>query len=146
MKRAMLYGVAAIAGIGVVVVMARKVQMPTVGGIAGGLASGAVEAANAAFVGGVKGIGSVLGIPDTSMTQCQKDLAAGRTWDASFSCPATDYIGSFFNSTAINAAEANDARQIDRILEREAAKYAAMDATYAGAAWGVSSGGATGVW
>lgn len=146
MKRAVLYGGAAIAAIGLMVFMARKVQLPTVGGVAGDLARGAVDAANGAFVGGVKGLGSVFGIPDTSMTQCERDMAAGRTWDASFSCPAGEFIGSFFSSTAINAAEVNDARQIDRILEREAAQHAAMDARYAGAAWGVSSGGATGVW
>lgn len=120
MKRALLYGAAAITGIGVVVFMARKVQLPTIGGIAGNLARGAVDAANGAFVGGVKGLGSVVGIPDTNMTQCQRDLAAGRSWEASFSCPAADYIGSIFNSTNINAAEHADARQIDRILEREA--------------------------
>lgn len=146
MKRAMLYGAAAIAGIGVVVYMARKVQLPSVGSVAGNLAGGAVEAVNGAFVGSVKGIGSVFGVPDTSMSQCQKDIAAGRTWDASFSCPASDFVGSFFNSTNINAAEVNDARQIDRILEREAANNAAMDARYAGAAWGPSSSGYTGTW
>jgi len=42
--------------------------------------------------GGVKGVGSSFGIPDTEMSQCQKDVAAGRTWEASFSCPAADFI------------------------------------------------------
>lgn len=142
----MLYGAAAIAGIGVVVYMARKVQLPTAGGVASDFARGAVDAANGAFEGAVKGLGGVFGIPDTSMTQCERDIAAGRTWDASFSCPAKDFVGSFFPSTGLNAAEQADARQIDRILEREAANNAAMDARYAGAAWGPSSGGYTGTW
>jgi hypothetical protein len=56
---------------------------------------GASVAANAvgdAGVGAVKGIGSILGVPDTNMTQCQKDMAAGRTWDASFSCDASTFL------------------------------------------------------
>ena len=48
-------------------------------------------------VGGVAlGIGDQIGIPRTDMTQCEKDLAAGKTWDASFSCPASTWLGSLF--------------------------------------------------
>lgn len=50
-----------------------------------------------------------------------------------------------YSGTVINAVAINDARQIDRIMERQAAEHAALDARYAGAAWG-SSGGASGVW
>lgn len=42
------------------------------------------------------GTGDVLGIPRTNETECQKALREGRTWDASFACPASDFIGSFF--------------------------------------------------
>lgn len=52
---------------------------------------------------------------------------------------------SVYNSTLFNSAAINDARQIDRIIERQTADYAAMDERYAGAAWGGSSG-AEGVW
>lgn len=51
------------------------------------------------FVGGVfTGVTNFggLGLPRTDMTKCQADLAAGRTWDASFSCPAGTFIKSFF--------------------------------------------------
>lgn len=49
------------------------------------------------FVGGVAlGLGDQIGIPRTNMTQCEKDLAAGKTWDASFSCPASTWLGSLF--------------------------------------------------
>lgn len=122
MKRVALYGAAAVVGLGVVYVLAKRVQLPSVGGVASDLARGAVDAANGAIVGGVKGIGAVFGVPDTSLSRCEADIAAGRTWDASFSCPASRFVGSVFNSTNINAAAVNDARQIDRIMEREAAR------------------------
>lgn len=51
------------------------------------------------FVGGVfTGVTNFggLGLPKTDVNQCQADLAAGRTWDASFSCPAGTFIKSFF--------------------------------------------------
>lgn len=49
-----------------------------------------------------------------------------------------------WNSTFFNAAAVNDARQIDRIIERQQAEYTALDARYAGAAWG--GDGYTGSW
>jgi len=32
----------------------------------------------------------------TNQTQCQKDIAAGDKWAASFSCPASDFLGMIF--------------------------------------------------
>jgi hypothetical protein len=46
--------------------------------------------------GVVIGAGDVLGIPRTNMTECERALAEGRTWDASFACPAKTFLGSFF--------------------------------------------------
>ena len=34
----------------------------------------------------------LVGIPDTNKTQCERDKAAGNTWDASFSCAAGDFL------------------------------------------------------
>lgn len=45
----------------------------------------------------VLGVGDSFGIPRTNQTQCERDIAAGRTWDSSFSCPAGTFIKSFFN-------------------------------------------------
>lgn len=53
----------------------------------------AAQAAQSASVDAVPRLGSMLGIPRTSQTQCEIDQAAGRWWDASFSCPAGDFIG-----------------------------------------------------
>lgn len=55
-----------------------------------------VELATGVLTGGVKAIGGAVGIPDTNQTQCQKDIAAGKTWDSSFSCPASTWIKSLF--------------------------------------------------
>lgn len=88
-------------------------------GTAANLASGAVQAVGGAAVGVVKGVGSLVGIPDTNQTQCDRDLAAGNYWDASFSCPAGRFISSsvgaakdaVFGSTTLSAAAAAEARR-----------------------------------
>ena len=92
----MLIGVA-VAALALVVLVKKKgavVDAATEAGSALGEAIG--NAAGAAAGGVVLGLGDQIGIPRTNMTQCEKDLAAGRTWDASFSCPAGQFIGSFF--------------------------------------------------
>lgn len=42
------------------------------------------------------GTGAVFGIPKTNETECAKALREGRTWDASFACPAGTFLGSVF--------------------------------------------------
>ena len=78
-----------------------------------------VTATGDAAAGAIVGAGGLFGIPQTNQTKCQQDLAAGRTWDASFSCPASEFIAGVFPSTSTSSATANDARQIDRIIERQ---------------------------
>jgi hypothetical protein len=64
------------------------------------LAFGAAEAVSGFAYGVVDGavtgtaytIGDKLGIPRTNMTECEKAKAEGRTWDASFACPAKDFL------------------------------------------------------
>jgi hypothetical protein len=55
---------------------------------AGAIVRGTVNLASDAVGGAVVGIGDVIGIPETNMTECQQLLAAGKYWDASFKCPA----------------------------------------------------------
>ena len=57
--------------------------------VAGG-ALGAVD-------GVVVGIGGAVGIPETNLTECERAIKEGRTWDASFACPAGTFIRSIFN-------------------------------------------------
>lgn len=46
----------------------------------------------------VIGTGDVLGIPRTDMNECQRALAEGRTWDASFACPAGTFLGGVWDN------------------------------------------------
>ena len=41
---------------------------------------------------GAEAIGNAVGIPQTNMTECQRAIAEGRTLDASFACPASDFL------------------------------------------------------
>lgn len=61
------------------------------------VAGGVVGMAEGTITGAVIGIGEGFGVPETSPTQCQRDKAAGRTWDASFSCPAKEFLSYFFS-------------------------------------------------
>lgn len=52
----------------------------------------AVDMVDGVIGGAVVGIGGLVGIPATNMTECEKAKAEGRTWDASFACPAGNFI------------------------------------------------------
>lgn len=98
-------------------------------GMAGSAAQSAVEAVGAAGVGVVKGIGSVLGVPDTNRSACEADIASGRWLDASFSCPAGTFInagaGSVFGSTVLWGGDSDEAKRIEAARAR--AQYALTD-------------------
>lgn len=66
--------------------------------LAGAAGTAAANAAGDFAAGGVIGVGQIFGIPATEKTECQKALDEGRFWDASFSCPAKDFIGGVFGS------------------------------------------------
>lgn len=51
-----------------------------------------VDMADGVVTGVVVGIGEKVGIPATNMTECQRAMAEGRTWDASFACPAGTFL------------------------------------------------------
>lgn len=53
----------------------------TVGRVAGDAAAGVVV-----------GLGESVGIPATNQDACAAAKAAGNTWDASFACPAGDFL------------------------------------------------------
>jgi hypothetical protein len=44
------------------------------------------------FSGAVIGVGKSVGVPATSLTKCQADIAAGDTWNASFDCTASEFV------------------------------------------------------
>lgn len=84
------------AGVGLLAAFA---WMARNGATGAGQAAGAavVDLADGVLTGAVVGAGSLAGIPATNLTQCQKDKAAGNTWDASFSCPAKEFISYWWN-------------------------------------------------
>ena len=88
----MLIGVA-VAALALLVLVKKKGAAADVGTAVG---EAAVDLAGGIVGGVVLGIGDQIGVPRTNMTECEKALAAGRTWDASFACPAGTFIGSFF--------------------------------------------------
>lgn len=117
-----LYGGAALAAGALLYILAKKQPGESMAGSLGRSAAGAVfTAAGDMAVGAVKGVGEVFGIPDTNTDQCTKDLAAGRTWDASFSCPASRFLGGVFNSVRINGAAATDAERVDAAIAAQQA-------------------------
>lgn len=65
--------------------------------LAAAAGTAAVTAAADVAAGTVVGVGEVFGIPATNMTECERAKAEGRTWDASFACPAGDFISFWWN-------------------------------------------------
>lgn len=78
------FGLGAVALAGVALWFAAR----GVKGVASDLVAGTGEAA----AGAVVGIGQIVGIPATNETDCQKAMREGRTWDASFACPASEFL------------------------------------------------------
>lgn len=82
---------AGVLGIGAVLYLYQK-------GLAGA-AKSAVNAAGDVVGGAVVGVGDVLGIPETSASECEKALAAGDYLEASFKCPAGVFLKGLFGDT-----------------------------------------------
>lgn len=56
-----------------------------------------VDLADGVIGGAVTGAGQIVGIPATNPTECERAKAEGRTWDASFACPASDFLSYWWN-------------------------------------------------
>lgn len=87
-----------VGGIGLAVlavaVLSRKGTGQAVGEAVG---EAAVSTIVGAGTGVVLGAGEAVGIPRTNQTECERAKAEGRTWDASFACPAGDFLKYVFN-------------------------------------------------
>lgn len=59
-----------------------------------GLAVGgaAVDLVDGVVGGAVVGTLEIFGVPATNLTECEKAKQEGRTLDASFACPAADFL------------------------------------------------------
>lgn len=56
------------------------------------IGAGTVNLVDGVISGAVVTGAEKIGIPKTNMTECEKAKAEGRTWDASFACPAGDFL------------------------------------------------------
>jgi len=56
------------------------------------IAQAAVGSVAEAATGVVYGVSDVVGLENPDQTECAKAKAAGDTWQASFSCDATDFL------------------------------------------------------
>jgi hypothetical protein len=64
------------------------------GAKATGIAAGgaAVNLVDGVIGGAVIGTLDKFGVPATNLTECERAKAEGRTWDASFACPAGNFL------------------------------------------------------
>lgn len=84
-------------GIALVVVLPILLRNVTAKGAGSAIGSGIAEFTGGFVVDGTLAAGDVVGIPRTEIGQCEIDLAAGRWWDASFSCPAPRFLEGVFS-------------------------------------------------
>lgn len=80
---------AALAGVAIIAATWVTKNAGEVGASIGGAA---VDAVDGVLNGTVTGIGEMIGVDKTNKTECEKAKADGRTWDASFACPAGDFL------------------------------------------------------
>ena len=66
-------------------------------GAGAAIVRGTVDLADGVISEPVLIAGDVLGLPRTDETACEKAKREGRTWDASFACPAGDFLKYVFN-------------------------------------------------
>jgi fluoride ion exporter CrcB/FEX len=89
-KKMMVIG-AAIAALALLILVKKKGAAAAVGVELG---TAAVNVVGGITAGAALTIGDAIGLPRTDQTECEKAIAEGRTWDASFACPASDWLSS----------------------------------------------------
>jgi hypothetical protein len=76
----------------------KKGAAADVGAAVGGAAVEFVlGAADTAISTPVYAIGDYVGVPRTELTECERAKLEGRTWDASFACPAGNFLKYLFS-------------------------------------------------
>jgi hypothetical protein len=84
----MLYGSLGVAAVLLFMYVKKNAQ-----NLAAAAAAGAVGMAGDTVAGVAQGLGSLAGVPSTSVSKCQQDMDNGDTWNASFDCPAGTFLG-----------------------------------------------------
>lgn len=67
--------------------------------VARGVVNGAASLAGDVAAGAIEGVGEQVGVPRTDVDKCAAAKAAGNSWDASFYCPAGDFLKFVFSSS-----------------------------------------------
>lgn len=67
------------------------------GGVAQDASRAVVNVAGGAATGVVHGVSDVIGMPVPERAACDAAKAEGRTWDASFMCPAGEFVSYVFS-------------------------------------------------
>jgi len=94
MKASTVLIVGGIAALSLAVILyVKKNGLPTAAGVGAAVGAAVVDGAS----GVVLGVGDAIGVPRTDLTECERAKAEGRTWDASFACPAKDFLSYVFN-------------------------------------------------
>lgn len=83
------------AGAAVGLFLLYKLVTTGVRGTAAAVTSGVIDAG----AGVVIGAGEAIGIPQTNANRCAEAMYEGRTWDASFDCPAGTFLRYVFGAT-----------------------------------------------
>lgn len=78
-------------GVGLLAIQLTK-TIGAVSSAVAGAAGQAVDMADKVVSTPVLAIGDAVGIPRTNESECQRAIREGRTWDASFACPAGDFL------------------------------------------------------
>lgn len=81
---------------GAVVAALAYIKFKGAAGLGKDIATGTIELVDSVVSETVIAGGEVVGIPRTNQTECEKAKAEGRTWDASFACPAGDFLKYLF--------------------------------------------------
>lgn len=94
MRKAEIMVIGALATVGIAIAYYVAKNAKAAGTAIGGAA---VDFTDGVVSGAVNGVGSMVGVPMTNLTECQRAKIEGRTWDASFACPASDFLKYVFN-------------------------------------------------
>lgn len=62
------------------------------GGVAKDITNAAVSVGSGAVAGVAVGLGEAVGLPDTNLSECERDIKNGDYWAASVSCPASRFL------------------------------------------------------
>lgn len=91
------------AGVALVVVIAVYITSKN----AGAAGAGVVRAASDFAGGAIQEGASIFGVPKTNSDDCASALLSGRFWDASFKCPAKDFISGVFGGAPVDSGPDN---------------------------------------